>query len=158
MKQHFKRHSFVMCLSMKTLIFLLLVLLGPSGLNAQNYSIDWFKIAGGGGTSTNGSYSMSGTIGQHDAGGIMSGGSYSLVGGFWALPVLVQSSEAPTLYVTNGTPGSATIRWSPAGTVFVLQTSDSLSPSHWVNASSGTNNPVSVPATLPVRFYRLFRP
>ena len=36
---------------------------------AQQYSIDWYKIAGGGGTSTGGTYAVSGTIGQHDAGG-----------------------------------------------------------------------------------------
>ena len=52
---------------------------------AQSYSIDWYKVAGGGGTSTGGTYSVSGTIGQHDAGGPMTGGSYSLTGGFWAL-------------------------------------------------------------------------
>lgn len=37
--------------------------------HAQNYSIDWFKVAGGGGMSTGGVYSVNGTIGQHDAGG-----------------------------------------------------------------------------------------
>ena len=31
---------------------------------AQSYSIDWYKIAGGGGTSTGGTYQVSGTIGQ----------------------------------------------------------------------------------------------
>jgi len=39
-------------------------------------------IDGGGGTSTGGSYELSGTIGQPDA-GQMSGGSYALTGGFW---------------------------------------------------------------------------
>ena len=38
-------------------------------LLAQNYSIGWWKVAGGGDTSTNGQYSLSGTIGQHDASG-----------------------------------------------------------------------------------------
>ena len=51
---------------------------------AQSYSLDWHKIAGGGGTSTGGVYAVSGTIGQHDAGGPMAGGNYSLTGGFWA--------------------------------------------------------------------------
>jgi len=37
----------------------------------QQCSIDWYKIAGGGGTSTGGVYSASGTIGQPDAGGAM---------------------------------------------------------------------------------------
>ena len=35
---------------------------------AQNYSIDWFTIDGGGGTSTGGVYQVSGTIGPLDAG------------------------------------------------------------------------------------------
>ena len=34
------------------------------------YSIDWSTIDGGGGTSTGGVYTVSGTIGQPDAGGI----------------------------------------------------------------------------------------
>ena len=38
-------------------------------LQAQTYSIDWFKVAGGGGTSTGGVYSVSGTGGQSDSGG-----------------------------------------------------------------------------------------
>src|SRR5664279_1097539 len=59
--------------------------------SGQSYSIDWYEIAGGGGTSTGGTYAVSGTIGQSDAGGAMSGGPvtgtnyYSVNGGFWRL-------------------------------------------------------------------------
>jgi hypothetical protein len=67
---------------------------------AQNYAIDWFKVAGGGGTSTGGIYSISGTIGQPDA-GAMSGGNYTLVGGFWGLIAAVQTAGAPHLTVTR---------------------------------------------------------
>lgn len=49
--------------------------------HAQSYSIDWFTIAGGGGASTGGGFSLNGTIGQPDP-GAMSGGNYSLAGGF----------------------------------------------------------------------------
>ena len=136
----------------------LLSLLIPSFSVAQAYSIDWFKIAGGGGTSTGGVYSLSGTIGQPDAGGPMGNGPYSLTGGFWALPVLVQTPGAPTLHITNAAPGFATIWWSPATPGFTLQSTDSLSPTNWVKAPSGTNNPATVPATLPARFYRLSKP
>ncbi|MGQ9556150.1 MAG: hypothetical protein ACUVWR_18770 [Anaerolineae bacterium] len=38
---------------------------------------------GGGGQMAGGAYSLSGTVGQADAGAVMSGGSYSLSGGFW---------------------------------------------------------------------------
>ncbi|HXR05029.1 MAG TPA: hypothetical protein VN836_10025, partial [Verrucomicrobiae bacterium] len=40
-----------------------------STANAQQYSIDWHKVAGGGGTSSGGTFAVSGTIGQPDAGG-----------------------------------------------------------------------------------------
>src|ERR1041385_7115003 len=55
----------------------LCLLLGISAFG-QSYSIEWFTIDGGGGTSTGGVYSLGGTIGQPDAGGPMSGGQYSL--------------------------------------------------------------------------------
>jgi hypothetical protein len=142
---------------MKTILCLTLLTLGAFGALAQ-YSIDWFKIAGGGGTSTGSVYSVSGTIGQHDAGGPMTNGQYSLTGGFWALPLLVQTPGAPTLHITNAAPGFATLWWTPPTPGFVLQSTDSLSPTNWVNALSGTNNPATVPATLPARFYRLFKP
>jgi hypothetical protein len=48
-----------------------------------SYTLDWSTIDGGGGTSGNGSLSLSGTIGQPDA-GIVSGGTYTVSGGFWA--------------------------------------------------------------------------
>jgi len=60
---------------------LLLAVLFALPASAQ-FSIDWFTFDGGGGTSTGGVYTVSGTIGQPDA-GAMSGGSYSLAGGFW---------------------------------------------------------------------------
>src|ERR1035437_1377725 len=61
-------------------------------VHAQSYSIDWYKIAGGGGTSTGGTYQVSGTIGQPDASGAMAGGNYSLTGGFWSLISIVQTA------------------------------------------------------------------
>ncbi len=51
---------------------------------AQPYDISWWTVAGGGGTSTGGIYSLSGTIGQSDAGPAMSGGIYTVTGGYWA--------------------------------------------------------------------------
>src|ERR1044072_1315143 len=44
---------------------------------AQTYAIDWFTIAGGGGTGTGGVFRVTGTLGQPDA-GTMRGGDYSL--------------------------------------------------------------------------------
>ena len=125
---------------------------------AQTYSIDWFKVAGGGGTSTGGVYSVSGTIGQHDAGGPLTNAQYSVTGGFWVLPVAVQTVGAPLLTIVPAAPGQATISWTPATPGFVLQETLSLAPSNWVNSASGALNPVTVPATVPSKFYRLRKP
>ena len=59
------------------------ILLTPE-LRAQSYTIDWYTIGGGGGASSGGDFTLSGTIGQPDA-GTMSGGNYTLAGGFWSV-------------------------------------------------------------------------
>ena len=46
------------------------------------YNLSWNSVDGGGGTSSASSYSLSGAIGQADA-GAMAGGNYNLAGGFW---------------------------------------------------------------------------
>ncbi len=125
---------------------------------AQSYSIDWFKIAGGGGTSTGGVYSLSGTVGQHDAGGPFTNGVYSLTGGFWALPIAVQTAGAPALVIEPLGAGQARISWAPNTPGFVLQETPSLAPANWVNAPSGALNPVTVSAVPPAKYYRLHKP
>jgi hypothetical protein len=64
----------------------------------------------------------------------------------------------PALSIVTTGSGRATVSWSPAMPGYVLQETLSLSPTNWVNAASGTNNPTVVPATLPTQFYRLFKP
>ncbi|MEY4385204.1 MAG: hypothetical protein RLY20_487 [Verrucomicrobiota bacterium] len=124
---------------------------------SAQYSVDWSNISGGGGTSTNGQYSLSGTIGQHDAGGPMTNGQYSLTGGFWVLPQAVQSEGVPSLSIAKGAPGFAVISWTPATTTWVLQESTNLTFG-WTNSVSGTTNPITVQALPPRKFYRLFKP
>ncbi|MEI7941151.1 MAG: hypothetical protein WCK27_31130, partial [Verrucomicrobiota bacterium] len=114
----------------KPILLGLMLWLAPLALSAQSYSIDWSKIAGGGGTSTGGVYTVSGTIGQHDAGGPLTNGVYSLTGGYWALPIAVQTTNAPTLAIIPAAPGWATISWTPPTPGFVLQETTSLSPSN----------------------------
>lgn len=51
---------------------------------AQLYSMTWYTVDGGGHMfSSGGSYVLGATIGQPDAGTTMTGGTYSLSGGFW---------------------------------------------------------------------------
>src|SRR5690349_23718994 len=106
---------------MKLVLGLLLLAMAACPANAQSYSIDWHTIDGGGGTSTGGVYSVSGTIGQPDAGVTMTNGPYAITGGFWALPTAIQVGGAPTLTIVSAAPGQATISWAPATPGFVLQ-------------------------------------
>jgi hypothetical protein len=63
-----------------------LLLLTGVAVHAQvggGYDLTWSTVDGGGATfSTGGGYSLGGTIGQPDA-GAMTGGAYTLAGGFW---------------------------------------------------------------------------
>ncbi|HUZ08314.1 MAG TPA: hypothetical protein VMV89_12625 [Candidatus Paceibacterota bacterium] len=128
--------------------------------SGQTYSIDWHKIAGGGGTSSGGVYSVTGTIGQHDAGQQMSGGNYSLTGGFWSLISVVQTSGAPTLYITRSG-STVTVVWENVP-VWKLQENDNLAtPGGWtVNTSwttiNGTNY-LNIASPTGNSFFRLMQ-
>jgi hypothetical protein len=50
--------------------------------NSAGYSLDWFTLDGGGGLISGGSYSLISTVGQPDAGTSTNGG-FTLEGGFW---------------------------------------------------------------------------
>jgi len=142
---------------MKTICTLSLIVTAIAA-SAQSYSIDWFTIDGGGRTSTNAVYSLTGTIGQPDADGPMTGGNYALTGGFWALPSAVQATNLPALTIVASAPGQAAISWNPATPGFILEQSDSLTPANWIAAPSGAANPIIVPAAMAARFYRLRKP
>ena len=140
---------------MKTILMRLIVLLviAASAL-AQSYSIDWYKIAGGGGTSTGGVYSVSGTIGQPDASGAMTGGNYSFTGGFWSL-YAVQTPGAPTLTITH-VGNQAIVSWDPSVTGWTLQTNNNLATGTWGNyTGTVVNNSVTNAPPTGNLFFRL---
>src|SRR5436309_3853349 len=118
---------------------------------AQTYSIDWFTIDGGGGTSTGGVYQVSGTIGQPDAGPTMSGGNYSVDGGFWSIIAAVQTPGTPTLTVTLTTTNTAVVSWPFPSTGFALEQNPTLGTTNWTSVTNGVSNDgsfnrVAVPA------------
>jgi hypothetical protein len=64
---------------------LVAIALAPAAL--AQYDLNWYTFDGGGATfSTGGTFELGGTIGQPDAGGPLSGGTFDLVGGFWPIP------------------------------------------------------------------------
>ena len=47
------------------------------------FDLSWNTVDGGGGTSNGGTFELSGTIGQLDAGVVLIGGAFEVSGGFW---------------------------------------------------------------------------
>jgi len=100
--------------SLRYVVLAALCLLTPTfcPLALAQFSIDWYKIDGGGGTSTGGSFAVSGTIGQPDPNQPdptippLTGGGFSLVGGFWRPPQLVWTNLA-------GGDWNVASNWSP---------------------------------------------
>jgi hypothetical protein len=142
----------------------LLWALAVSSAQAQtNYILDWWTVDGGGGTSTGGVYAVSGSIGQPDA-GEMSGGAFTLLGGFWGLVAAIQTPGAPLLSVvlTNGT---VTVSWARPAEGWVLGEVASLvaapASNAWTQVSipyqtNATQIQITVPPPLTGKmFYRL---
>jgi hypothetical protein len=129
----------------------------------QTYSIDWYKVAGGGGTSTGGVFTVSGTIGQADAGGPLVGGNFSLVGGFWSLLSVVPTAGAPLLAIQLTATNTAIVSWPSPSTGFNLQQNTNLNTVNWVAPvesvnDDGTTRSIIVQPPLGNRFYRLSKP
>ena len=154
-------------------LLLLLGLLIPGISFAQSYSIDWYKIAGGGGPLTGpmigtNNYSITGTIGQPDASGAMTGPAagtnyYSITGGFWSLINVVQMPGVPKLLIVANGPGSVKVLWPNTGRYTLQQNADVGAPGGWttsgysISTSNGTNSITITPPTGNL-YFRLSNP
>lgn len=139
---------------MLAILGIMILLAIPLGLRAQQYNLDWFTLDGGGGTSAGGNYTLSGAIGQPDA-GAMSGGNFTLEGGFWP-GLTVPIPEVPTTLLIQLVSGGVRISWTPATPGFVLEMTDDLAGSLWTPALAG--NPVTIPMGGTSMFFQLRRP
>jgi hypothetical protein len=129
----------------------------------QSYSVGWFKIAGGGGTSTGAVYAVSGTIGQPEA-GTLSGGAYTLNGGFWGIVAAVQTEGAPLLTVARSN-NAVVVSWPAPATGWLLQATTNLvaGGSLWTDIpppyqTNGANLRFTEPSPAGNKFYRLHSP
>jgi hypothetical protein len=80
-----------------------------------------------------------------DAGGPMTGGNYSLTGGFWALIQVVQTAGAPTLFISHSG-NSVTVYWQNVSGLSLVQRGNLATPvaawsanTSWTT-SNGTNS------------------
>src|ERR1035437_6547157 len=148
---------------------LIILALAVLSARAQSYSVDWYKIAGGRGTSTGGLYSVSGTIGQPDArramtGGnySLTGGNYSLTGGFWSLINVVQTTGAPTLSITHSG-NSVIVSWPTPSASWTLQQNGNLAGGSWATSgylvsTNGGINSITITSPAGNLFFRLSNP
>ena len=150
-----------------SLTLALLLFLVFAATTFAQYAINKFAIAGGGTlNSTGGTYAVSGTIGQPDASGPLTGGSYTLVGGFWALPTAVQTPGAPLLSVEPLGGNRVRVFWPLPATGFVLDQTLALATPPATSVWSQVpfpyqTNATHISITLPPAagmFYRLRKP
>jgi hypothetical protein len=125
---------------------------------AQTFSVDWYKVSGGGGVNTGGVFQVSGTAGQHDASGPMNGGVYSITGGFWALVQVVQTPGAPALQIGRSG-GNLTVFWQNVGSWTLQQNGNLALTNGWNNSigvtiANGTNY-LTIPNPAGSQFFRL---
>lgn len=142
-------------------VTLLFGAVAPGAARAQQYSIDWYSLDGGGGISTGGIYAVSGTIGQPDA-GAMTGGQFALTGGFWALYAL-QTPGAPLLGIMLTPTNTVMVYWPSPSTGFNPQVNTNLATADWVTPAetvqdNGTLKYLIVNPRAGSRFYRLKNP
>ena len=140
----------------------LALLLGPS-IQAQ-FSLDWTSIDGGGGHSTDGFFTLTGTLGQPDA-GVMSGGGFTLAGGFWGGVGVIQSAGAPLLTVRRTLTNTVVVFWPLPDAGWRLQSATNLSAAviSWteIAAPYQTNQGqlfFTEPTPVGHKFYRLHKP
>jgi hypothetical protein len=149
----------------RILIFLgfAIVLMPAQSVRGQAYAIDWSKVSGGGGVSTGSVYSVSGTIGQHDAAQPSQGGNYSVIAGFWSF-LAIQTPGTPLLTIRPTVTNTAVVFWPSPSTGWNLQQNNNLANTNaWVSPSEsvsddGQNSFIIVHPVPGQRYYRLFKP
>ena len=93
----------------------------------------------------------------------MTGGSYSLTGGFWALISVVQTSGTPNLTITFAGPDSVVVSWPDTGNYTLQQNSSLAAAGGWItsgytiNTVNGTNS-ITVTSPTGNLFFRLYNP
>ena len=138
----------------------------PGLIDAQDFDLDWFAVAAGGGESSGGDFELSATIGQPDAGDTL-GGDFALTGGFWSIVTVVETPAAISLNVRLAD-GNVIISWLESESAgFALEETAALAiatgDTFWTKvtvtpeASGGTKS-VRLSLTAGNHFYRLHKP
>ena len=148
---------------MKTNAALLFVTLaglgaGVSSTHAQDFSVNWNTIAGGGGHSTGGVFVLDGTSGQM-APTLSTGGGFRLQGGFWAAFTGEPTPNTPALRIQLAN-HRAVLTWPSLSGGFNLEQTSAW-PGGWSTVpgapvlNPNNENEVVLPLEPGSRYFRL---
>lgn len=152
-----------MKLSFKTTALLLAALLAPVFADdaTNDYALEWSGFYAGG-TSVGEEFTLTGTIGQPDA-GTLTGGGFTLTGGIQALFAAVPAPGAPTLYFDRTATNTVILSWANTG--WLLECAHVLggTATNWTAVpqpwqTNATSVYVIEPFTAGCQFYRLRQP
>lgn len=144
--------------------------LGAANAQGGPLTLDWWTTDGGGGVaSVSGGYTLSGSVGQPDAGAALTSGPLTLEGGFWErlepgtlhLPLLAASAapRQPDVVVESLTINPARANFAAGETVEVLVTvvnqGNAPTTPFWVDLYAG---PASPPVAANQRWDELCNP
>ena len=92
--------------------------------------------------------------------GSMSGGPFSVVGGFWGIISAVQAPGSPPLAILNTGTNAVLLSWPSPSAGFMLQQTSDLTTTNWIRVDlpvgdDGTTKSVIVAPAAGSRFLRL---
>ncbi len=153
-----------MKISLKITSLLLAALLTPALADdsTHDYTLEWSGFYAGG-TSVGEEFTLTGTIGQPDA-GTLTGGGFTLTGGIQALLAAVPAPGAPVLCFDRTATNTVVLSWANTPEGWLLERAPALDPTaSWTAVpqpwqTNATSVYVIEPLSAGSQFYRLRQP
>jgi hypothetical protein len=131
-------------------------------LRAQQYTLLWARVSGGGGLTSGGNFVCLGVPGQVE-GGPSGGGSFSLFSEFDPGLIAGPPAATPSISISYALSDTVVLTWPASFSSFVLQQKGDLSLSAWTNTgqsptASGASLTLALPISGKAQFFRLVKP
>jgi hypothetical protein len=137
------KRTIIFVVPIAAMLMLVATALAQSG---GSYTLEWFSVDGGGGTSSGGAFVLHGIAGQPDA-GASSGSSFAITGGYLAVSLTSGQTTTSTATVTSSPTFTATHTKTATRTFTPSSTATKTS----TNPSGATNTPTRTPTKTPTQ-------
>ena len=143
-------------------LIVLAVIAAPMLVWADPFSVPWWKVSSGGGTSEGGSFTISGIIGQPESGVTSSGGNYSVTTGFWSRVNVIQVDGLPELKILRSAKANVVLTWTEGEAPLTIEESPDAKPGSWSPTarqivSVGNARQITISGATGRSFFRLKR-